>query len=129
MNLNEFMKTKSYEDFIKNNPGKGNLKIRAYAASEALPVSGLNIVISSTIDNQKVIFFEGKTDTSGMLNTISLPAPKLNLNNLDVPITTKYEIEAFFENQSNKRIYYVNMYDGICVVQNINYTPGGDYVS
>lgn len=129
MNLNEFMKTKSYEDFIKDNPGKGNLKIRAYAASEALPVSDLNIVVSSIINNQKVIFFEGKTDTSGMVNTIFLPAPKLNLNNLDVPITTKYEIDAFFENKLDKRIYYVNMYDGICVVQNINYTPGGDYVS
>ena len=72
MNIKEFMNTKSYQDFIKNNPGKGNLKIRAYAASEALPVSGLRIVVSSTINNQKIIFFDGLTDSSGMINTISL---------------------------------------------------------
>ena len=128
MNIDEFMKTKSYEDFKINNPGIGKLKIRAYAASEALPVSGLRVVVSSTINDIKVIFFEGKTDASGMISTISLPAPKININNLEVPITTKYEIDAYFEGL-DKKIYYVNMYDGICVVQNINYTPGGDYVS
>ena len=129
MNIKEFMNTKSYQEFIKNNPGKGNLKIRAYAASEALPVSGLRIVVSSTINNQQIIFFDGLTDSSGMINTISLPAPQLNLNNLEVPATIRYEIDAFFDNQVGKRSFYVNMYDGICVVQNINYTPGEEYVS
>lgn len=128
MNLNDFMKTRDYQEFINNNPGKGNLKIRAYAASEALPVSNLKIVVSTEINNQRVVFFEGMTDSSGMINTISLPAPQLNVNNLEIPVTTRYEIDAYF-NEMNKRIYYVNMYDGICVVQNINYTPGGDYVS
>ena len=130
MNINDinFMNSKSYQDFIKNNPGKGNLKIRAYAASEALPVSGLKIIVSSEIDNEKIIFFEGVTDASGMVKDISLPAPKLEVNNLEVPVTTKYEIDAYFDNNIEK-IYYVNMYDGICVVQNINYTPGGEYGS
>ena len=109
MNIKEFMNTKSYQDFIKNNPGKGNLKIRAYAASEALPVSGLRIVVSSTINNQKIIFFDGLTDSSGMINTISLPAPQLNLNNLEVPATIRYEIDAFFDNQVGKRSFYVNI--------------------
>lgn len=129
MNLDNFMKTTEYEEFIKNNSGSGNLKIRAYAASEALPVKGLRIVVSTEINKQKVVFFEGMTDASGMINTISLPTPKLNLNNLEIPGTIKYEIDAFFDNQSNKKIYFVNMYDGICVVQNINYSPGEEYVS
>ena len=129
MNLDNFMKTTEYEEFIKNNSGSGNLRIRAYAASEALPVKGLRIVVSTEINKQKVIFFEGVTDASGMINTISLPTPKLNINNLEIPGTIKYEIDAFFDNQSNKKIYFVNMYDGICVVQNINYSPGEEYVS
>lgn len=129
MNLDNFMKTTEYEEFIKNNSGSGNLKIRAYAASEALPVKGLRIVVSTEINKQRVVFFEGITDASGMINTISLPTPKLNLNNLEVPSTIKYEIDAFFDNQQDKKIYFVNMYDGICVVQNINYSPGEEYVS
>lgn len=124
--IDSIINTKEYQNFINNNPGKGNLKVRAYAASEALPVSGLKIEVSTMIDNKKVLFFEGITDSSGMIETISLPAPKLNINNLEIPNTTKYEIDAFFED-SSKRIFYVDMYDGICVVQNINYVTGVNY--
>lgn len=124
MNINEFKKTKDYDVFIKNNPGVGNLKIRAYAASEALPVSGLNIVVSSVISNTKVIFYEGVTDASGMIPNISLPAPSLT-SNLEIPNTLKYDIEAYMNGVS--RNFSVNMYDGICVVQNINFVPGENY--
>ena len=70
MNINEFMKTNEYMDFIRKNPGIGNLKIRAYTASEALPVSGLNIIVSSIIAGNRIIFYSGKTDTSGMIPNI-----------------------------------------------------------
>lgn len=124
MNINEFMKTNDYTDFIKENPGIGRLKIRAYAASEALPVSNLKIVVSSIISSTKVIFYEGFTDTSGMIPNISLPAPSL-IDNLVVPKTIKYDIEASMNNNTSN--FSINMYDGICVVQNINFVPGEDY--
>ncbi len=124
MNINEFMKTNDYTDFIKENPGIGRLKIRAYAASEALPVSNLKIVVSSIISGTKVIFYEGFTDTSGMIPNISLPAPSL-IDNLVVPKTIKYDIEASMNNNTSN--FSINMYDGICVVQNINFVPGEDY--
>ena len=124
MNINEFMKTNDYTDFIKENPGIGRLKIRAYAASEALPVSNLKIVVSSIISSTKVIFYEGFTDTSGMIPNISLPAPSL-IDNLVVPKTIKYNIEASMNNNTSN--FSINMYDGICVVQNINFVPGEDY--
>ena len=109
-----------YQEFIKTHPGKGNLKIHAYAASEALPVSGLHIIVSTSIEGNKVVFFDGETDASGMIQTLSLPTTLLELNNLEVPIGTSYLIEA--ENSN----YSVNLYDGVCVVQNINYIPGGN---
>lgn len=124
MNINEFMKTNEYLDFIRKNPGSGGLRIRAYTASEALPVSGLNIIVSSVISGIRVIFYRGITDTSGMINSIKLPAPKLT-NNLEIPSTTTYDIEAFIGN--NKSNFSVNMYDGIFVVQNINFVPGDNY--
>ena len=124
MNINEFMKTNDYTDFIKENPGIGRLKIRAYAASEALPVSNLKIVVSSIISSTKVIFYEGFTDTSGMIPNISLPAPSL-IDNLEIPKTIKYDIEASMNNSVSN--FSINMYDGICVVQNINFVPGDDY--
>ena len=121
MNINEFMKTNEYIDFIRKNPGIGNLKIRAYTASEALPVSGLNIIVSSIIAGNRIIFYSGKTDTSGMIPNIKLPAPSLT-SNLEIPNTVTYDIEAFVGN--NRSNFSVNMYDGVCVVQNINFVPG-----
>ena len=115
MNIEEFKKSSEYIDFIRENSGIGMLKIRAYAASEALPVSGLNIVVSSVVSGQNIIFYTGVTDSSGVIPTIELPCPKL-LSNLEIPKTIKYDIEV-----NNKSMFSVNMYDGICVVQNINY--------
>ena len=98
---------------MRENSGIGNLKIRAYAASLALPVSGLEVTVSTIVDNYNVIFFTGKTDASGMIENIELPAPILG-NNLVIPNTITYNILAGNNN------YSVNMYDGICVIQNIN---------
>ena len=116
MNIEEFKKTSEYTLFIKENPGSGNLKIRVYAASEALPVSGLNIMVSSVIFGKKIIFYNGVTDASGVIPTIKLPAPSL-VDNLEIPKTIKYDIEVV----KNKKVFSIDMYDGVCVVQNINY--------
>ena len=116
MNIEEFKKSSEYFDFIRENPGIGRLKIRAYAASEALPVSGLNIIVSSIVFSKKIIFYNGVTDASGIIPTIELPCPSL-IDNLEIPNTIKYDIEVVGGNT-----FSINMYDGICVVQNINYT-------
>ena len=76
-----FKNTSSYQNFISANPSEGYLKVRASAASQALPISGLKIVVSKIIDGNKVIFFEGTTDSSGVIEKITLPAPKLNTDN------------------------------------------------
>lgn len=120
----EFLKSAEYRNFISRNSGKGNLKIRAYVASEALPVGGLHIVVSTDFNGTKIIFFDGETDASGMIQTLSLPAPPLAMNNLEIPLTTTYHITASSSTGVPKE-FSVNMYDGICVVQNINFVPGG----
>ncbi len=117
--------SREYQDFIQKNQGSGNLKIRAYAASEALPVGGLSIRVSTKIGNYDVIFFQGKTDASGMIQTISLPTPVLDANNLIAPSSILYVIEASSDALTKK--FVVSMYDGICVVQNINFIKGDSY--
>ncbi len=120
LNDEKLINSDFYKEFMANHPGNGNLKIHAYAASEALPVSGLPIIVSTNIDNNKVIFFDGVTDSSGMIQTLSLPTPSLEISNLEVPLGTIYYIEA------DNITYSVNLYDGICVVQNINTILGGN---
>ena len=123
INDDNFINSDIYKDFIKENPSRGNLRIRAYTASGALPVSGLKVVISTEYDDSNIIFFEGKTNESGLIEKISLPAPKLITDNLDVPNKTTYEILAIYEKEDLNKVYKVNMYEDVCVIQNINVAP------
>ena len=124
-NINDqsFVNSKIYQDFLKENPGSGYLKIRAFAANQAIPISGLNIIISKNIDNNNVIFFEGATNSSGIIERITLPTPELDPNNLDKPNGTTYDITATYKSDNISRIYKVNMYENVYVVQDINVNP------
>ena len=123
VNLNNFIGTESYKRFITLNPGEGYLRIRAYAASGAIPIKGLKVVVSKIIDNQNIIFFEGETDESGMIERISLPAPLAEKNNLMVPEASTYDISSTYVPNNSTERFNVSMYDGICVMQNISIVP------
>ena len=118
----EYTNSFSYQNFLKENPSSGSLRIRAYAASEAIPVSGLKVIVSKIIDNNNVIFFEGYTDNSGLIEKISLPAPTLNTDNLIKPIKTSYDVKVFL-NDNHEQVYSVNIYENIYVIQTINVNP------
>ncbi len=119
----QFMNSSSYSEFISKNSEKGILKIRAYSANQAVPVKGLRVIVSYIINNDKIIFFDGYTNDSGIIERIVLPVPKLDINNMDVPNTITYDIEATYEPDNINTIYKVNRYENICVVQNINIVP------
>lgn len=125
VNDKDFLNSELYRSFINSNSGIGFLKIRAYAASGAVPISGLSVVISKDIGGNKVIFFEGVTNESGVIERISLPVPRMSSDNLIVPIVSTYDINTTYEGES--RLYKVNVYDDIYVVQNINVTPNISY--
>ena len=122
-NDESFKNTDLYKQYINDNPNKGYLKIRAYSASQALPVSNLKIVVSKTIDNNTIIFYEGNTNSSGIVEKIVLPAPKGNTSDLTVPNSTTYDIKATYEPDNTTSIYKINIYDNIYVVQTINIVP------
>ena len=133
VNINDksFLETETYKNFIKDNPGSGRLMIRAFSAGGAIPISNLKIVISKVINNTKVIFFQGETDISGMIEKLTLPTPQENPNDLIAPKYISYDIEAIYEPNKTDKFYVVNMYNNTCVVQNINIVPeinrGNDY--
>lgn len=118
-----FINSPSYQQFLRDNPSRGYLSIRAYAASQAIPISGLRIVISTIIDNNRVIFFEGSTNISGVIEGISLPAPLLAQSDLTVPNKLVYQVEATYGPNSLSKVYDINMYENISVIQNISIAP------
>ena len=119
----KFINTEIYNNFKKANPGKGYLSVRAYAARQAIPISGVKVIVSKQLGNTKVIFFEGLTDNSGVINQIALPAPESNIDDLVVPKVSIYDVEALYDKSNIDLLFKVNMYANVQVIQNINIVP------
>lgn len=119
-----FISTIVYKNFMIENTGRGILNIRASFANQALPITNLKVVVSKEIENYNVIFYEGVTNISGLIEKISLPTPPKENDDLIAPKNTTYKITTLYNNR--KYTYVVNMYDGICVVQNINIVPSNE---
>lgn len=120
----EFKNSSFYQDFLKDNPTVGYLKIRAYAASEAIPISNMQVEVSKTIGDNKIIFFSGLTDNSGMIERVTLPTPRLDVSDLNVPNNIEYDIKTTYNGVDT--IYKVIMFEGVCVVQTINVKQKGE---
>ena len=118
---NEFKNTEDYKEFIKNNPEVGYLNIRAYAANSAIPITDLEIKVTKIVNNQKVIFFYGKTDNSGLISNISLPTPSANNNDEVAPSSSEYEVSVKYNGEN--LLFKVVMYAKISVLQNISVVP------
>ena len=68
-------KSLGYEDFIRENPSTGYLKIQAYRGDHVYPVPNVEIIISRSFDDGERVFFAGETDENGIIDPIPLPAP------------------------------------------------------
>ena len=120
----DFKNTDTYKTFISENPGMGRIKIRATAARGALPISGVNVIVSKIIEDSNVIFYEGITDESGMVSCISLPTPVVDLSDdLVIPPSSLYKLNINGDNIDEE--YEIKVYDGVCTMQNISVIPKG----
>ncbi len=120
INDDEIISSLEYQNFLRDNSASGILRIRAYAASEAIPIKGVKVEVSILIGENRVIFYEGETNESGLIDKISLPAPKLDSDNMAKPSSLIYDIFAIYPPSNLNTLYKVHIYEDICVVQNIN---------
>lgn len=121
----EFKKTDSYQTFIKENPSTGTLKVEVFAAYQAIPISDTDIIITKDIDNQKVLFFVGKTDSSGVIGNIKLPSPEEDKDYKpgSPPKSTVYDVTAIHEGFEKIKKYDVAIYGNTGVIQYIKMIP------
>lgn len=83
----------------------------------------MKIIVKTLFEGNEIIFYEGETNKSGLIDKIKLPTPKVVLDNLVVPQEIIYEIDAQYPKDNINKTYKISMYEGICVVQNINVQP------
>jgi len=113
----------AYQEFVRNHPGTGFLKIRASSAGEAIPIEGVKITVSKEIGDNTIIFFEGITDDSGMINGIKLPTPERIQSDEEVPRFAAYDLHAVYEKQNFDKLYNISLCCGFGIIQYINITP------
>ncbi len=77
-------------------------------------------MVSKIIDEEKVIFYEGVSDSSGTISNIELPTPIVGSDE-DIPKAAEYDILASYNN--NNLNFKIKMYSNIKVLQNINIVP------
>ena len=107
-----------FEDFIRENSGKGSVRIQAFRGEQAFPVSGVLIRISRKIGDVDYIFFEGETDESGIVDGIELPAPpRDNSTEYGRPDKTAVYLLTAKKNGFDTTERLIELYDDIKTIQ------------
>ena len=119
----EFKESSLYKTFMSMNDSNGILKIEAYTASGAYPLKGVDIVVSKTFGEDKVIFYEGKTNDSGIIENIILPTRSIDgeINNASDIVYTTYDLDANYSEYDVSKKYDVSIFDDIKVIQPVTF--------
>ena len=107
-----------YRSFLRENPGRGMLKVQATKASGAYPVSGLRVALVKDFDGREHVFFSGLTDANGIIDGIELPAPPVE-NSLEYALPDKaatYLLRTFSPDYADSR-RTVEIFSGIKTIQ------------
>lgn len=117
----EFKNSSTYKNYININNGKGILKIEASTASEAYPLDGVEVTISKMLDGNKIIFYKGVTNESGIIDGIVLPTRSIKNEVEDVSdiVFTTYDLVANYPKYNINKMYDVSIFDNIKVIQPI----------
>ena len=123
--LEEFKKTEDYQKFIEENPSTGKLKVEVFTAYKAVPIPDTEILITKDIGDHKVVFFRGKTDSSGIISNIELPSPTEDKNYQpgDIAQYTMYDVTAIHEGYEKIKKYDVAIFGDTGVIQYIKMIP------
>ena len=110
--------TVSYENFVRENPATGYLKIQAFRGDQVYPVGGVKVTVKKLFSDGERVFFEGTTDENGLIDPIPLPAPPRS-NSLTPGGEDRYsEYELLAEHPLYEPIgTELAIYDGIKAVQ------------
>ena len=119
----EFRSTAIYKNFINVNNGNGILKVEASTANLAYPLDNVSVEVSKMFGEDKVIFYEGKTNESGIIETIVLPTRKMKDEVLSIEdiLYTTYDLTARDNKYNVEKNYDVSIFDNVKVIQPINF--------
>lgn len=120
-NSEEFKNSEDYSKFMSENGGEGILKVQVFTANQAFPLADVSIEVSKDINGKRVIFFSGKTDSSGIVDDIVLPTipSKEDVTSKEDIVYTTYDLVATYPKNDVKKTFEVSIFDNIKVIQPI----------
>lgn len=122
--FDDFKKMDLYQDFIRKNLLLGETRVQVMGASGAVPIEGARVEIYKDIGELDVLFFQGETDSNGVINHILLPAPvKVPIGPLEVPEYSIYFMNVEKDGFQSLTKYSFMVMDGVEGVQNIMMKP------
>lgn len=121
--MEEYFNIEKHADYLKNNPGSGLLRIQVYTANQAFPLEDVEVKVYKEIDGKRVVFFNGVTDSSGIIDNINLPTKevKKEVESASDIMSTDYIIEAKYPKTGVAQDYIVSIYDDLKVIQPIKF--------
>lgn len=125
ISLEQFKTIPEYQEFIKENPETGLLKVQAFTADQAIPLPNTKVFITKQIGDNDVLFFSGETNSSGIIDQIELPAPngEYNIESFEAPKYTTYKLIASNDQYKMVKEYEVAMFGNVRVLQYVKFQP------
>lgn len=104
----------------------GRLRIRAYTAGGALPISGATVRIKGAEEDNRLVAYTLVTDRDGLTQEITLPAPSVEYSLSPDPAEQPYavyDLEITAPGYYTKRIRGLTIFSGVNSIQLINMIP------
>lgn len=103
----------------------GALKVQVFMADRVYPISSAHVVITGK-ENGKV-YFDGYTNTNGIVGSLYLPAPKKSLSQSpqEKPPYAQYDITVTHPRFQKRQYLGVPVFSGVESIQNIQLLPLG----
>ena len=104
----------------------GRLRIRAYTAGGALPISGATVRIKGAEEDNRLVAYTLVTDRDGLTQEITLPAPSVEYSLSPDPAEQPYavyDLEITAPGYYTKRISGLTVFSGVNSIQLINMIP------
>lgn len=116
------------EDETDGNEDKktlGSLRVQVFMANRAYPVPSAHVVITGT--KNKRVYFDGYTDTNGVVGRLLLPAPKkiYSQSPQETPPYSQYDIMVSHPKFQSRKYIGVPVFGGVESIQNIQLLPLG----
>ena len=111
--------------FLAANRQTGFLRVQVSAADQAYPIQNAEVVVSKHFAQTDSVFFTDRTDASGIMSRISLPAPDRSLASAPSALQpyATYDINVSHPGFAKVNLKNCVVFDGIETIQQVELIP------